>query len=116
MTTTDIVGKVVTSDGREHLVNQVVTDGTPEALTIQDLSGTDRNLYDHLFGKVITRIKLQASDGSILDYVQVTQDGQETHYWECGERIANSPEVYNLDEIVNIPVLKTTRINIDTAD
>lgn len=116
MTTTQIVGIIETSDGEQHMVDQTVTDGTPEALTILDLGGSLRNVYDHLFMKTITRIALQASDGSILDYVEVTQNGETTHYWEAGERIANSPEVYNLDVRTNIPVLKTTRINIDTAD
>jgi len=116
MTVNNVTGFVRTSDGRFHQIFQGVTDGTPEALTIYDLAGSDRNIYDHLYGKIITKIALQVDDGGILDYVQVTQNGEETHYWEAGERIANSPEVYNLEVNVTIPVLKTTRINIDTAD
>ena len=116
MTDTDIIGKIITADGALHQIFQTVTDGTPEALTIYDLAGTDKNIYEYLLGKTIKRIEIQASDGSILDYVQVTQNGAETHYVECGERGAQAFERANLEIDVHIPVTETTRINVDTAD
>jgi len=116
MTDTDIIGKIVTNDGMLHQIFQTVTDGTPEALTIYDLAGENKNLYDYLLGKVIVRIEIQASGGSVLDYLQVTQNGATTHYFTGGERLDATPDRNNLAVDVAIPVLETTRINVDTAD
>ena len=116
MTTTNLVGVIETTDGMVYAIQQEPTDGAAENITIYDISGTARNLYDHLFGKVIRRICIQASDGSILAEVEVTQNGAVTHNYFMGERIANSPDRANLDIIVNIPVTKQTRMTVNTTD
>ena len=116
MTTTNVLGIITTGNGKEHMIQQEPTDGTPENLTIYDLAGASKEIYDILKGQVIKRIQLQCSDGSILNYLKVVQDGKLTHQFFAGERIANSEDVYNLDVNVSIPVMETTVITIDTTD
>jgi hypothetical protein len=116
MSTTNLVGVIETTDGNVHAIQQEPTDGTPEAVTIYDISGTARNIYDQLFGKVIRRICIQASDGSILSTLYVTQNGARTHDFVAGERIANGPDRSNIDVLVNIPVNKQTRMMVDCTD
>jgi len=118
MTDTDAIGKIVTEDGGLHQIMQTITDGTPETLKIFDLGGNEKEIYQYLLGRIIKRIEIQVSDGSILDYIQVTQNGAETHYMECGERIHTTanPIRSNLEINVHIPITDSTRINIDTAD
>lgn len=118
MSDTDAIGKIVTADGKVHQIMQTIADGTPETLKVFDLGNTEKEIYQYLLGQTIKRIEIQVSDGSILDYLQVTQNGAETHYMECGERIhtTGNPARSNLEINVHIPVYDTTRINIDTAD
>ncbi len=116
MTTTNVQGVIETSDGGLYDIQQEPTDGSGEALTIYNLAGAAKTLGDVLYGKIITRIALQLSDGSILTSLVVTQNGRTTHAWYGGERIANSPDVYNLDQNVVIPVDKRTIITITTAE
>jgi hypothetical protein len=116
MSTTNLLGKITLNDGEELLINQEPTDGSAENLTYQSVDGSDNEIYDNLVGKIIKRIQIQASDGSVLTYVEVKQDGKLTHLVYAGERIANSPELYNLDVMVAIPVTKRTRIQVKTGD
>ena len=118
MTDTDLIGKIITQDGGLHQIMQTVADGTPETLKVLDLSGSEKEIYQYLLGKAVKRIEIQASDGSILDYLQVTQNGAETHYMECGERIhtTGNSKRSNLEINVHIPITDSTRINVDTAD
>ena len=116
MTDTDAIGKIVTQDGEVHQIMQTITDGTAETLKVFDLGGSEKEIYKYLLGRVIRRIEIQVSDGSVLDYIQVTQNGVETHYIEGGERGSEANRRSNLELDVNIPILATTRINIDTAD
>jgi len=116
MTTTNLHGVIETTDGGVHSIQQEPTDGAATALTIYDLAGTQRTLGDALFQKVIRRIAIQLSDGSILTSLVITQNGKTTHAFYGSERIANSPDTYNLDVLVNIPVDKTTVLTINCAE
>ena len=114
MATTNIQGVIETSNGGLHHVEVEPTDAAAaSALTIRDLGGVKRTLGEHLNGQTITRIAIQASDGSILTQLYVTQDGRRTRDYYAGERIANSPDVYNIDLTgIGIPVDQKTAIMI----
>jgi hypothetical protein len=116
MTTTNVLGVIETTDGELHMIQQEPTDGSGEALTIYDMAGSAKTLGDHLFGKVISRIALQLSDGSILTSLVHTQEGRTVHAIYGGERLAGSEDVYNIDMPVSIPVDKKTILTITTAD
>ncbi|MEA3560056.1 MAG: hypothetical protein U9R75_12455, partial [Candidatus Thermoplasmatota archaeon] len=104
------------NDGQDHMIQQEPTDTTAENLKIYDIAGASKEIYDVLKGKIIKQLQIQCSDGSILTNIEVKQDGRLTHLFLGGERIANGPEIYNLDIDVNIPVDDNTVIQITTGD
>lgn len=116
MTSTNLLGVITDDRGQIHMIQQEPSDGSAENLTKYDLAGDNKELYDVLKGRVIKRIQIQASDGSVLTYIECKQDGRLTHLFHGGERIANSEEVYNLDIEVAIPVDDNTVIQVKTAD
>jgi len=97
MTTTDILG-VVQVDGREQLLfGNGLTDGSLAELKTYDDTGTARSLGEHFEGGILEKIKLQASDGSILTTVQLVDDtGGLYGSWRGNERKAASFLGWNL--------------------
>jgi len=72
MTTTDVVGWLVADRGNPiFLFQDGGTDGTKAEIKQNDPS---KSIGDALGGRTIKTIALQASDGSVLDEVQVKND------------------------------------------
>jgi hypothetical protein len=118
MTTTDILGKIVCSDGSEHMICCEPTDAAAEsAVTLKDLTATSQN-FDTLQGRTIIRIAIQASDGSILTSLNLYDaGGGKTHSFYGGERVAGTGETWNLDlRGLSIPIAKGCAMKIVTND
>lgn len=119
MTTTDVQG-VVEIDNSEyfHLVGEP-TDGAAEsALNIRDISGAADAIGKKLAGHVLTRLALQASDGSILTSANL-YDGKGARILALygGERLASSNMDWALElEDLSIPIDEGMTLKIVTAD
>jgi len=119
MTTTDIQGFIETTDGGIFPVYTNITDGATmvEVKVVDDAGGNAQSLYAYLRNRVITRIALQASDGSILDAVKILDNGRPIVWEYGGERVASSPSAANIDIWdLAVPVSDTTFLYCGTTD
>lgn len=114
MTTTNLNGIVTTIDGDfYHLEGEPTDAAAASELNIRDVAGTSQSMKDALRGKAISRIQLQASDGSILTSMGVMKNGQYIIFVYGGERLASSPQAANIDVWdLNIPVDDTTKVMV----
>lgn len=88
MTTSDIQLVLTTTDGRRHHgYLDGATDGAETEIKCRDLAGTLTPVGEFLEGKVIQRIEVQVTDGSILTTLKYyAKTGQATHTFYGGER------------------------------
>ena len=113
MTTTNLNGVLETNKGLFHLEGEPTDAASASELKVRDISGTSQSLKDIIRGATITRIAIQASDGSVLTSVAVYQNGAVVNSYYAGERIANSPERYNIDiRGIAVVVGETTQIKV----
>ena len=119
MSTTDVYGWIETLSGKTFFI---FTNGTDHATTIfevqaQDLAGNAQSIKDALRGETISRVKMSVCDGSILSSLMCKKGGAYMFYQYGGERLANGPQVYNVDIWdLSIPVDDTTYLYALTAD
>lgn len=98
MTTTDIQGVVVADGYAYHLVGEPTDAAAQSVLNIRDLTGGTGAIGAKLFGKTISRIALQASDGSILTSANLYNGlGGLVLALYGGERLASSEADWNID-------------------
>ena len=115
MTTTNLVGRIRTSDGNLYVTQGEPTDAAAESEhKILDIAGSQKSLKDVILGKVITDLDIQASDGSIFTSTNIYgPGGVRLHSLLGGERIASSPEIWNISlHGVQIPVTESTIIKV----
>jgi len=98
MTTTDVQG-VVEADGYQyHLVGEPTDAAAESVLNIRDLTGGTGTIGSKLVGKTMTRLALQASDGSILTSANLYNGkGGRVLSVYGGERLASSEADWNID-------------------
>jgi len=118
MTTTNIVGRIRTNAGLFTLQAEPTDAAGESELKILDLTNSLKSLKDVIYGQVITDIDIQASDGSILTSANIYgPGGVKLHSLIGGERLASSPEVWNISlHGVQIPVTESTMIKIVVND
>jgi len=117
MTTTNVIGILDLHDGSQLLLQGEPTDGVATELQVLDQSNALSNIAVAALKKAITRIRIQASDGSIVTTLIAYKNGAATHTFYGGERIAASPEKWNLDiRGIAIPVDDTFSLKINCAD
>lgn len=126
MTDTAAQGFVTFSDGSwAHLygisTGGVFTDGTEAEMYVRNSGGGQEQLYKSHDGKVITRIGLQAADGSIITTAKIydAKSGV-VAMWRGSERNVTSVvhgDVYDINvRGLAISVAKGTVIKLNTAD
>jgi hypothetical protein len=116
MTTTDIEG-LITASGRDyHVFLNGSTDGTETTTKILDVSNTAKDVGDHLKGKIIERIALQCSDGSILSTVILYDPTAGVVLSAVGcERTSN--QLYNIDlQNLSVPIVDGMLLKTNCAD
>ena len=118
MTTTNVSSIIHTSDGMLYHGEGEPTDAAAASEhNIRDIAGTSQSVKDALRGKTITRIEIQASDGSILTSFGIMKNSQYIYFTYGGERVASSPSTTNLDIWdLNILVDETTKLMIVTDE
>jgi len=113
MTTTNISGIIETSKGDFHAEGEPTDAAAASELQIRDISGNLKSWRDIIRGATVTRIALQASDGSILTSVAIYEGGAVKHSYYAGERIASSQERFNIDiRGIQITVGETTQLKV----
>jgi hypothetical protein len=119
MTTTDVLGRLKTSDGGLHfLFGNGFTDGTETELKVYDLAGNSVSVGDHLHGKTLQELGLQLTDGSILTTaILYGADGGIVASWRGCERITGNSFFYNMEaKKLAIPLVKGMVLKVNTAD
>lgn len=118
MTTTNLNGFIKTASGKYlHLEGEPTDAAAASELQVKDLANIAVSLYNAARGETISRIALQASDGSILSSLGIYKNGQYSHFFYGGERVANSPITSNLDIWdLNVEVDETTKLMVVVND
>lgn len=98
MTTTNLNGIISTASGKYfHLEGEPTDAAAASELNVRDVAGTSQSVKDACRGETITRIQIQACDGSILTSMGVQKNGSYVIFVYGGERVASSPSVANID-------------------
>lgn len=118
VTTTNLVGFLKMASGNILCLQGEPTDAAAASeLNVLDVAGTSQSLKDAGRGETITRIALQASDGSILTSLGIYKNGQYVIFHYGGERLADGPHAANLDIWdLSIPIDDTTKVMVVVND
>jgi len=126
MTDTNAQGFLEFSDGSWcHLygisTGSVFTDATEAEMYVRTLGGSQETLAKSHEGKVISRIAIQAADGSIVTTCKIydAKNGVVAFYRgnERNVTTVKNGETYDIDvRGLAIPILKGTVLKLNTAD
>ena len=126
MTDTAAQGFMVFTDGSWcHLqgisTGGVFTDGTEAEMYVRNSGGGFEQLYKSHDGKVISRVALQAADGSIITTAKIYDPkGGVVAFWRGSERNVTSVvhgDTYDINvKGLAIPIVKGTVIKLNCAD
>jgi len=118
VTTTDILGRIKTSQGLYFLYGNGFTDGAETELKVLDLGGNSVSVGELLAGQMIQEIAVQCSDGSVCTtLILYGPDAGIICSWRGRERLVGNDMHYNCEaKNLSVPVTRGMVLKINTAD